>query len=958
MSAKLRILLVEDSEDDAFLLIRELQKGGYDLEYEQVGSSEKFIFALDNGQWDIVITDYSLPGFSGMAALEILKQRDEYIPAIMVSGKMGEDTAVEAMRAGANDYILKGNFVRLIPAIERELREAAVWRSRQTALVELRQNEVRYRAIVEDQTEVINRYNLDGVITFANSAYARLFDKTPDEVIGLTQKDIISEEAHLALEEIRMQLSVQTPIISSQHPQVLPNGDVIWLQWLDRLILDTDGNPIEYQGVGRDITELKRAENELKDFAENLERYATQLQVAAEIARDAATARDLDSLLNRAVDLVVERLGFYYAGVFLLDDVGAFAVLTAASGEAGAKFLAQGHKLKVGEMGIVGPVAKLGQPRIVLDVDTDPGHIKQSLLPATRSEMAVPLKVMNRVIGVFDVQNKQASAFDENDLVAMQTMADQLAIAIENMRLVIEAQRRSQELSGLYDAALATSSVLDTNMLLDRLYEQVNRLMAPDTFIVALYDSRDETFSIAFAIENEEPVVEFIDQSYSLSQGGLTGWVLENRQPLLVGDIDVDSLPIEPIRGLEPVHAWLGVPLVSRSNLIGAVSVQSFRPHVFDNSHQRFLESLAAQSATALENARLFEAEQAAREQAETLQGIAQVIGSSLEPEKILELILGQLKRVLTFDTASVLLWKSSGSPAFAAAIGYENLDLVKSESGGTLENSQILMKMVQDHKSIIIPDVRQDPDWIWVPGADNVRSFMAAPVIVRDEMIGVLMADSNNLNYFTDGGLKTVQALARHMAVAIENANLFEAERIARENAEALRDAAQVIGSTLSVDEVIEAVLDQLIRVLPYDSACVYLVEDNKARIQAGRGYEKFTDFAGLSSITLALDSASVQRIVRDGNTLLIPDVGEYPGWVQTEISDHVRSYLGVPLRVRDQVVGFFSLDRVIPGSFNTADMEIGQIFAAQTAAAIENARLFKAEEKRAAELEDPPSG
>ena len=110
MSAKLCILLVEDLDDDAFLLIWELKNGGYEIEYEQVYNAEQMIRGLDNRNWDIVITDYSLPGFSGLAGLEILNQRDEYIPAIMVSGKMGEEAAVEAMKAGANDYIIKGNF--------------------------------------------------------------------------------------------------------------------------------------------------------------------------------------------------------------------------------------------------------------------------------------------------------------------------------------------------------------------------------------------------------------------------------------------------------------------------------------------------------------------------------------------------------------------------------------------------------------------------------------------------------------------------------------------------------------------------------------------------------------------------------------------------------------------------------------------------------------------------------
>src|SRR5437899_2154934 len=135
----LRVLIAEDSEDDARLLLRELQRAGFDPAYERVDSPTSMQAALDRQAWDLVIGDYSMPAFSGPAALALLRARDLDTPFIFVSGTIGEDVAVEAMKAGAQDFLTKGNLRRLIPAIERELRDAEVRRERrraQTALLE------------------------------------------------------------------------------------------------------------------------------------------------------------------------------------------------------------------------------------------------------------------------------------------------------------------------------------------------------------------------------------------------------------------------------------------------------------------------------------------------------------------------------------------------------------------------------------------------------------------------------------------------------------------------------------------------------------------------------------------------------------------------------------------------------------------------------------------------------
>jgi PAS domain S-box-containing protein len=186
-------------------------------------------------------------------------------------------------------------------------------------------------------------------------------------------------------------------------------------------------------------------EQQIEVRTRDLERRTAQLQVAAEVARDATTAHSLDSLLNRAVNLIRERFGFYHAGIFMVDDRNEFALLKAATGEAGRQMLEHGHRLKVGEVGIVGHVTGTGQPRIVLDTEGDAVYFDNPFLPDTRSEMALPMRVGDAVIGALDVQSPEEAAFDEEDVEILQVMADQLAVAIERTRLFERTQATLEE---------------------------------------------------------------------------------------------------------------------------------------------------------------------------------------------------------------------------------------------------------------------------------------------------------------------------------------------------------------------------------------------------------------------------------------------------------------------------------------------------------------------------------
>ncbi|KAA0277962.1 MAG: GAF domain-containing protein, partial [Chloroflexi bacterium] len=204
-----------------------------------------------------------------------------------------------------------------------------------------------------------------------------------------------------------------------------------------------------------------------EEFMTNtIERHAKLLKAAARAAKNITTILDPYELFQRTVDIICDEFGFYYAGVFLVDDARQYAVLRAGRGEAGRAMLREGHKLAIGGNSMIGASIANKKGRIALDVGEEAVFFENPHLPNTRSEMALPLVIADEVIGALTVQSTEEAAFHEEDIDALQTMADQLAVAIQNSKLHRQEERRSRLLRAANRVGKETASILDLDQLL------------------------------------------------------------------------------------------------------------------------------------------------------------------------------------------------------------------------------------------------------------------------------------------------------------------------------------------------------------------------------------------------------------------------------------------------------------------------------------------------------------
>ncbi|HEX5505472.1 MAG TPA: PAS domain S-box protein, partial [Thermomicrobiales bacterium] len=331
MGTPLSVLIVEDSEDDALLLLRELRRGYQPITHLRVDSAAALTAALERRTWEIVLADYALPRFGGLVALRLVRERGLDLPFILVSGVVGEELAVEAMRAGAHDYIAKGNLARLLPAVERERREAQVRLARRQAARALQESEDRYRLLAENSRDLIGLLDPRGAYLYASPSHLQVLGLSPAE---LTRRSLFSivhpadaPRARAAIRQLRADGASQTVELHLGARA----GDWIAVEAILTAIPARAEAGARILVSARDITERKRAEAQVRALNRRLEdrvgERTAQLQEAirdlerqiAERARAEGERARLSAAVERERATLVAVMAGMSDGLMVLD---------------------------------------------------------------------------------------------------------------------------------------------------------------------------------------------------------------------------------------------------------------------------------------------------------------------------------------------------------------------------------------------------------------------------------------------------------------------------------------------------------------------------------------------------------------------------------------------------------------------------------------------------------------
>ncbi|HEY5982385.1 MAG TPA: GAF domain-containing protein [Anaerolineales bacterium] len=376
-------------------------------------------------------------------------------------------------------------------------------------------------------------------------------------------------------------------------------------------------------------------------------RHAFQLETAAEIARDMSGSLNLDELLQKAVGYLRERLGFYHASIFLLDSKREYAVIREATGEAGAQLKRSGHKLAVNSRSIVGYVAGRGEPLIVSDTTKDSTYYANPLLPDTRSEAAIPLRVGERIVGVMDVQSAHPFAFQPDDVRTLQILADQLAVAVVNSELFAETQEHLSQHRLLHHITTSAASGTTLDEALESAVSGLQVTLGGDRVSILLLDRENRRLEIRAA-------VGYSDEIFHLRipvGSGVTGWTAAHGRALRVDDVLADSRYIE---GSSNTRSELAVPLIYRNEVLGVLNVESEEPAAYTPNDEEMLATLAGSLAAVIANARLLEQVRAQAERERMLFEVTGKIRRAPDIQSILATTASELTRVVGARRAEI----------------------------------------------------------------------------------------------------------------------------------------------------------------------------------------------------------------------------------------------------------------------------------------------------------------
>jgi GAF domain-containing protein/HAMP domain-containing protein len=647
------------------------------------------------------------------------------------------------------------------------------------------------------------------------------------------------------------------------------------------------------------LNRLSARLNETLSTLESRVRERTRnLEIAAEIGREATRLRNIDQLLQYTVDAIRDRFSFYHAQIFLVDDANEYAVLAISTGEAGRELLARKHKLAVGSNSVVGQAT--AQRRTFITLDTQQSevlHRFNPLLPLTRSEMAVPLQVGDKLIGCLDVQSVEPNAFDQEDVQIFQLLCDQLAIAIDNARLLAEQAQRATQIADL------------------------NRQLTRTSWREYLAERSAEKLSYTYDL-------------------------------LTVAPANGDPSPAEPNAQI------IEAPIQVRGEVVGSLRVQENPELPLSTEERAIVQAVADRVALVLENTRLVEQTQDALERVERLYQASRTLSGVGQIERLYQAVADNFTSFEQLDCLIFLL--AYPVPSHETAV--LEYAYIWERARGTfhppaqrvpreLLPETWLPKARTAYVANLRDDLREHEALRDIYAAARVQSVLITSLATAARWFGVLIFHSGRARAFPATFVQYADALADQVSISLENQYLFNEAQIEARSNRVLAEAAQVasqIGTDFETG--VSDLIERVALAANFDRWWFGSVRLTLTGVVADRIAARFPKGSPLQEMTeVSLEGTqnAITEVLRGGQIIIVNEPHAHSALkrLDMELAEAFGKHIVVPIKTGNRTDAVLLLGRSVAQSdIDERDRQLSLTLASQIAVALENRRLFDA--------------
>jgi PAS domain S-box-containing protein len=704
------------------------------------------------------------------------------------------------------------------------------------------------------------------------------------------------------------------------------------------------------------VINRKRSEDAVRESEERYHRRADELAALYETARDLVTRQDINRLLNSVADRVTTLLRSPGCTIYLFDKERKDLEGVIFRGLPGTI----GMRLKLGE-GIAGKVAQSLQPMVIDDPRRCADCSSKFADVQVKSIAAVPMVYGHVLIGVLTVfeidgeDNSLTRKYTQADMGLLAVFAGNVAVAVHNAWLFDETKQRLLELEVLYQTSLAAAQISSSRSVAQRIVETLEKLLNWQNSSIWLIDIiQQKPVLIAHSRmglfgEDLQSDADNINGLIPDMNHGIVGSVCSSGQ--IINSGDVRTIPAY-VDGNSGTISELCVPLKIGSKIIGCINIESCDPNAFGERDESILSTLAAQAASGIDNANLYQEALHAAERRSILHQASQEIARiGQDPEQVysavhkaaIQLMLADVFVITLFDEA-----KQEIHEVYLIARGELHPNNVFHVGQG------ISSKVITSGKSLLISDFQTSPQGIapYLFSKEGMtRSVLAVPMRAGERIIGTISVQSYLPNIYTGDDDVLLEMLGAHAGTAIENARLFEETRKSLTELELLYQASLAATQIHNLREVAQRIVDSIGKLLEWNST-IWLVENQKPVLLAQSstrltGDLLLKEFWRVNDLLTNLEDGVITRVCMRGKTVCSGNIGKKAHLVVTNVE--TKSVLCVPLNIGRKTIGCINVESEFLNAFSVHDQRILTTLANQAAVAIENARLFEETRRRA---------